>query len=57
MLRLQGAHGLRVLEPFGKGKHQDRIETVDAVAVIFQKLGRAGRVGGQRVSQGPSLSV
>ena len=56
VMRFQRTHGLRVLEPFGQREDKDRIQPVDAVAMLFQKRGGA-RDGILWFSQWPSLSV
>ena len=53
VFRLELAHRLGVLEPLAQGIDEDRIQTVDAFAMLFQKLG--GACGG--ISQWQSLSV
>ena len=40
---LQPPHGLRLLEAFGQGVDQDRVQPVDGVAVVLQQLGRGLR--------------
>jgi hypothetical protein len=39
VLRLQDAHGLGVLEPLGQREDEDRVETVDRLAVPAQQIG------------------
>ena len=56
MRGFQQPHRLRVLEPFGQREDKDRIQPVDAVAMLFQKRGGA-RDGILWFSQWPSLSV
>ena len=51
----QDADGLGVLEPLCKREDEDRVETVDRLAVMLEKLGRLGRVCGGCLSQWPSL--
>ena len=56
MLGFQNPNSLRVFEPLAQSIDEDRIEAVDAFAVLFQQLGSAyGCVG--HISQVPSLSV
>ncbi len=46
MLGLQTAHRLGMLEAFGQGIDEDRVQPVDAIAVVMQQgLGAAGVVG------------
>ena len=42
MFGLELTYGLSVLEAFPKRIHKDRIQTVDAFAVLFQQCGGAG---------------
>jgi len=51
---LQLAHGLGVLEPLTQGVNKDRVQPVDAFAVLFQQLG--GAQGGL-ISQWQTLSA
>lgn len=44
MLRLQSANSLRVFEPLAQRIDKDRIQPVDAVAVVGQKVSGAGAV-------------
>lgn len=53
VLRLKDAHGLCVFETLCQGKDKDRVQPVDAVAMLGQKFGGAGN----GVSQLQSLSV
>ncbi|ASP20159.1 hypothetical protein ANTHELSMS3_01461 [Antarctobacter heliothermus] len=53
VLRLENAHGLSVLEPLCERENEDRVETVDRLAVFLEQVGSAGN----GVSQWPSLSV
>lgn len=42
MMRLEKAHRLSVFEPLCKGKDQNGIKPVDTVAMLLEKLLRAG---------------
>ncbi|EAQ23701.1 chorismate mutase [Roseovarius sp. 217] len=39
---LEFPHGLRVFEPLSQREDEDRVKPVDALAVLFQKLGGKG---------------
>lgn len=54
VMGLQLAHGLGVLEPLTQGIHKDRVQPVDAFAVLFEQLG--GAQGGL-ISQWQTLSA